>query len=113
LGLRAGVALKHGTPVAALEEATELADQVLVLGVNPGWGGQAFIAGSTERIARIAAMARAAGRAIEIGVDGGINATTAPAVVAAGATVLIAGSAVFAHPEGVAAGLAAMRAALP
>jgi ribulose-phosphate 3-epimerase len=112
LGLRAGVTLNPGTPVAALEEAVELADLVLVMSVNPGWGGQPFIPRSVERVARVRDMVARVGRDVEIEVDGGVNVTTAPAVVKAGATVLVAGSAAFGHPGGVAAGLAAIRDAL-
>jgi ribulose-phosphate 3-epimerase len=112
LGLKAGVTLNPGTPLVALEEAVELADLVLVMSVNPGWGGQPFIPRSVERVARVREMVARSGRDVEIEVDGGINATTAPAVVRAGATVLVTGSAAFGHPDGVAAGLAAIREAL-
>ena len=112
LGLKAGVTLNPGTALVALEEAVELADLVLVMSVNPGWGGQPFIPRSVERVARVREMIARSGREVEIEVDGGINPTTAPAVVSAGATVLVAGSAAFGHPDGVAAGLAAIRSAL-
>jgi ribulose-phosphate 3-epimerase len=112
LGLKAGVTLNPGTPVAALEEAVEVADLVLVMSVNPGWGGQPFIPRSVERIARLREMVARTGRDVEIEVDGGVNAATAPSVVRAGATVLVAGSAAFGHPGGVAAGLAAIRDAV-
>jgi ribulose-phosphate 3-epimerase len=112
LGLRAGVTLNPGTPLTALEEAVEVADLVLVMSVNPGWGGQPFIPRSVERVARVREMVARTGREVEVEVDGGINATTAPPVVRAGATVLVAGSAAFGHPNGVAAGLAAIRDSL-
>jgi ribulose-phosphate 3-epimerase len=112
LGLKAGVTLNPGTPVAALEEAVEVADLVLVMSVNPGWGGQPFLPRSVERIARLREMVARTGREVEIEVDGGVNAATAPSVVKAGATVLVAGSAAFGHPAGVAAGLAAIRDAV-
>jgi ribulose-phosphate 3-epimerase len=112
LGMRAGVALNPGTPIAALEEALELADLVLVMSVNPGWGGQPFIPRSVDRIATVREMIRALGREVEIEVDGGVNAKTAPEVARAGANVLVAGSAAFGHPLGVGAGLAAIRDAL-
>jgi ribulose-phosphate 3-epimerase len=112
LGMKAGVTLNPGTPMAALEEAVEVADLVLIMSVNPGWGGQPFIPRSVDRIARAREMVARTGRAVEIEVDGGVNASTAPAVVKAGATVLVAGSAAFGHPGGVAAGLAAIRGAL-
>jgi ribulose-phosphate 3-epimerase len=111
-GLRAGVTLNPGTPLGALEEAVGVVDLVLVMSVNPGWGGQPFIPRSVERVAGVRAMVARTGRDVEIEVDGGINPTTAPAVVRAGATVLVAGSAAFGHPDGVAAGLAAIRDSL-
>jgi ribulose-phosphate 3-epimerase len=110
LGMRAGVALNPGTPVAALDAVLELVDVVLVMSVNPGWGGQPFLPSSVERVARIAARLAELGRPeAEIEVDGGINARTAAEVVRAGATVLVAGSAAFGHRQGVAAGLAQIR----
>ena len=108
LGMRAGVVLNPGTPVSALDAVLDLADFVLVMSVNPGWGGQPFLTGSLARIEDVAR--RRPG--VEIEVDGGINADTAPLVARAGATVLVAGSAAFGHPDGVGAGLAKIRAAL-
>ena len=108
LGMRAGVALNPGTPVAALEAVIEVVDQVLIMSVNPGWGGQPFLPGTVSRIEEI--VRRRPG--IDVEVDGGINAKTAPPVVRAGATVLVAGSAAFGHPDGVGAGLAQIKAAL-
>lgn len=101
LGLRAGVAINPGTPAAMVEPLLDLADLVLVMSVNPGFGGQSFIASACETIARVAAMT--AGRDIDIEVDGGITPETAPLAVRAGANVLVAGSAVF---KGGAAGYA-------
>jgi ribulose-phosphate 3-epimerase len=108
LGMRAGVVLNPGTPLSALDAVLDLADLILVMSVNPGWGGQPFLPGSVARIAEVAR--RCPG--VEIEVDGGVNAQTAPLVARAGATVLVAGSAVFAHPAGPGAGLAQLRAAL-
>ena len=93
LGLRAGVAINPGTPAAAVERVLDLTDLVLVMSVNPGFGGQSFVASACETIARVAAMT--AGRDIDIEVDGGITPETAPLAVRAGANVLVAGSAVF------------------
>jgi ribulose-phosphate 3-epimerase len=93
LGKKAGVTLNPGTPVETIAPVIDLVDLVLVMSVNPGFGGQAFIAHATEKIARIAALA--GGRPIDIEVDGGINPEHAATVARAGANVLVAGSAVF------------------
>jgi ribulose-phosphate 3-epimerase len=93
LGKRAGVTLNPGTPVETIEPLIDLVDLILVMSVNPGFSGQAFIPYATEKIARIAAMV--GGRPIDIEVDGGITADNAATVAAAGANVLVAGSAVF------------------
>ena len=91
-GMKAGVALNPGTPAEAVENLVDLADLVLVMTVNPGFGGQKFI-DMTGKIARIRAMI--GDRPVHIQVDGGIDPVTAPLVAAAGADVLVAGSAVF------------------
>ncbi|MDB5512415.1 MAG: ribulose-phosphate 3-epimerase [Enterovirga sp.] len=106
LGKRAGVAINPGTPESAIEPVLELADLVLVMSVNPGFGGQAFIPAVCDKIRRIAAMT--AGRDIDIQVDGGITAATAPEAARAGANVLVAGSAALKggpdrYPDNVAA----------
>jgi len=93
LGKKAGVTLNPGTPVATLENVVDLVDLVLIMSVNPGFGGQAFIASQLDKIAAVRALA--GGRPIDIEVDGGITPETAPRVVQAGANVLVAGSAVF------------------
>lgn len=112
LGVRAGVALNPATPLSAVEEMLPELDLVLIMSVNPGFGGQAFIPSSTEKVARVRAMIEACeNNTIEIEVDGGVDAKTAPGLVAAGATVLVAGSAVFGHPQGVAVALKDLRAA--
>ncbi len=110
LGCRAGVALNPSTPVVALEEIAENVDQVLVMSVNPGFGGQTFIRRSIPKIRAVRALLDAAGSAAPIEVDGGIDADTAPQVVAAGAEILVAGSAVFRTPDPAAA-VRALRAA--
>lgn len=107
LGLRAGVAINPGTPAAAVEPVLDLADLVLVMSVNPGFGGQSFVASACETISRVAAMT--AGREIDIEVDGGITPETARLAVRAGANVLVAGSAIF---KGGAAGYAGRIAAI-
>jgi ribulose-phosphate 3-epimerase len=93
LGKKAGVSINPATPESAIEYALDLVDLVLVMSVNPGFGGQAFIPEVVEKIARIRAMTGT--RPIDIEVDGGITPDTAPLVTAAGANVLVAGSAVF------------------
>ncbi|HWB69478.1 MAG TPA: ribulose-phosphate 3-epimerase [Solirubrobacterales bacterium] len=91
LGCLAGIALNPGTPAAALAELRGLADIVLCMTVNPGWGGQAFIESSPDKVSRLASLAGEA----KIEVDGGIDASTAGSVAAAGASLFVAGSAVF------------------
>jgi ribulose-phosphate 3-epimerase len=93
MGRKAGVSLNPATPESAIEHVLDRLDLILVMSVNPGFGGQTFIPGQLEKIRRIRAMIGA--RPIELEVDGGVNAETAPAVIAAGANVLVAGSAVF------------------
>ncbi|MDQ0285772.1 ribulose-phosphate 3-epimerase [Desulfofundulus luciae] len=102
-GARAGVALNPATPPEVLEYLPGLFDLVLVMTVNPGFGGQAFIPQTILKIRKIREMLNGAGLEAEIQVDGGINPSTAPLVVQAGATVLVAGSAVFGAPDPVAA----------
>jgi len=94
-GALAGLALNPGTAVEAVAELVEQADLLLCMTVNPGWGGQAFIASSPAKVARLRLLAPDA--AIEV--DGGIDAGTAPLVAEAGATLYVAGSAVFADPD--------------
>ena len=112
-GCRAGVALNPATPLAAVEEVLDGIDLLCVMSVNPGFGGQAFIAASVDKVARARDMveARGGGR-VEVEVDGGVSAKTAPALAEAGATVLVAGSAVFGHPGGPEAGVEAIRSAV-
>jgi len=93
LGKKAGVTLNPGTPESTLEHVIDLVDLILVMSVNPGFGGQAFVPAAAEKVARLRALA--GGRPIDIEVDGGITPETAPLVTRAGANVLVAGSAVF------------------
>ena len=93
LGKRAGVTMNPGTPVSSIEHVIDLIDLVLVMSVNPGFGGQAFIPGALDKIAAVRALA--GGRPIDIEVDGGVTAGNAAEIVRAGANVLVAGSAVF------------------
>jgi ribulose-phosphate 3-epimerase len=111
LGKKAGVTLNPGTSETTIEHVIDLVDLILVMSVNPGFGGQAFIPEAAEKIRRLRALA--GGRPIDIEVDGGITPATAPAVAAAGANVLVAGSAVFkgGKPETYRANIAAIRSA--
>jgi ribulose-phosphate 3-epimerase len=93
LGKKAGVTLNPGTPASALAPVIDLVDLILVMSVNPGFGGQKFIAAAIDKVAQLRALA--GGRPIDIEVDGGITPETAPLVTRAGANVLVAGSAVF------------------
>src|SRR5256884_3834729 len=108
LGAKPGVAINPATPVEDLREILPYVDLVNVMTVEPGFGGQKFIPGSPEKIRRV----RSLSADVEIEVDGGIDARTAPPVVAAGATVLVAGSSVFGYKGGIAAGIKAIRDAL-
>ena len=105
LGARPAVALSPATPVEALAEVIDLVDLVNVMTVEPGFGGQSFIPSSPAKIARVRAM-----RAdLDVEVDGGVDAATAPLAVEAGANVLVAGTSVFRHPGGISAGMRALR----
>ena len=109
LNVKAGVAINPATPVEWLREIVPYIDMVNVMTVEPGFGGQVFISHSPDKIKRLRALAPE----LEIEVDGGIDADTAPLAVAAGATVLVAGNAVFGHKQGVAAGIRAIRDSVP
>ena len=109
LGKKAGVTLNPGTPESTIEPVIDLVDLILVMSVNPGFGGQAYIPYAAEKVARLRAMA--GGRPIDIEVDGGVTPDTAGAVARAGANVLVAGSAVFkgGNPEQYRTNIAAIR----
>ncbi len=94
-GCRAGVALNPGTPAEAVDYVLDAVDLVLVMSVNPGFGGQGFIPAMLDKIKRLRAKIDESGRRIDLEVDGGVNTETAPLVIAAGADVLVAGTAVF------------------
>ncbi len=111
LGAKAGVALNPHTPFEMIREVLGDVDRVLVMTVNPGFGGQQFINGTLHKLTELRQAARILRRDFEIGVDGGIDATTAPLVLSHGANVLIAGNAIFKAPDGIAAGIAALRKA--
>jgi len=109
LGKKAGVALNPGTPESAIEPVIDLVDLILVMSVNPGFGGQSFIRSAAEKISRLRPLAQR--RAIDIEVDGGITAENAVMAARAGANVLVAGSAVFkgGNPNEYRANIAAIR----
>ena len=109
-GVRAGVAINPSTPLAAIEEVLPVVDLVLVMSVNPGFGGQRFIPESTRKVRRLREMLAERDLHVEIEVDGGISPQTAAEVVAAGARVLVAGSAIY-GAGGVATNMLALREA--
>jgi ribulose-phosphate 3-epimerase len=112
LGLRAGVTLNPSTPLVALEEILAEVDLVLVMSVNPGFGGQVYIPASTSRIARLRRILDERGLdRVELEVDGGVSIQTIGGIVAAGASVLVAGTAVFNRQGSVAENIAALRRA--
>ena len=94
-GKKVGVSINPGTPVSVLEDLLPDVDLVLVMSVNPGFGGQKFIPGAARKIAQLREMIDATGKAIDLEVDGGINFDTAPKAIEAGADVLVAGTATF------------------
>lgn len=109
MGVKAGVALNPATPVPGLVDILMDLDLVLVMSVNPGFGGQTFIPNTIPKLHALRQMMGEQGASCEVEVDGGINAETAPAVVAAGAEVLVAGSAVFNRKASVAQNIAVLR----
>ncbi len=111
LGATAAVALNPSTPVAEVANVLDLVDLVLVMTVNPGFGGQAYIATMEPKIAEMRAMIDGAGLSdsIDLEVDGGISASTVAGAAGAGANLLIAGSALYRHPDGLAAAVAELR----
>jgi ribulose-phosphate 3-epimerase len=107
-GARPAVVLNPSTPLSTLEEVLGEVDLVMLMSVNPGFGGQSFIEGAVDKVRRLKAMVDARGLSTEIEVDGGINAETARRVVEAGATVLVAGSYIF-HSKDYAAAIRSLR----
>jgi ribulose-phosphate 3-epimerase len=112
LGKRVGVVINPATPAAVLEEILQDLDQVLVMTVNPGFGHQHFIRTTLPKIRRVRQMIEEVKPENDLEVDGGIDVTTVPLVVAAGANVLVAGSAVFGEDQGVTAAMNRLRAAV-
>lgn len=112
LGCGVGVAVNPHTPASFLNEIMHMLDVILVMTVNPGFGGQAFLPETLPKIRQLRAMAEASQREVNISVDGGINAETAALAVQAGANVLIAGSAVFSSKHSIQEGIHALRQSL-
>ena len=112
MGATAGVALNPATPASAIEHVLDLVDMVLVMTVNPGFGGQSYISTMEPKIREVRNMIETAGLgdAVHLEVDGGISATTVAGAASAGANVLIAGSALFKHPGGLEAAVTEIRA---
>ena len=111
LGAKAGVVFNPGTPLGLLEDVIDLVDLVLIMSVNPGFGGQAFIDASYRKIERARALLDAAGSKAHLQVDGGVTAANAAACLSAGADALVAGTAVFrGGPSAYAANIAALKA---
>jgi ribulose-phosphate 3-epimerase len=113
LGCRPGIVINPGTSALLLEPVLHMVDVVLVMSVNPGFSGQTFIPEVTPKIAQIRRMLNITNPEAVIAVDGGITATTLPQVIEAGAQVFIAASSVYKYPQGIAAGLEALRSCFP
>lgn len=111
-GASSGIALNPGTPVEAVVDLLSISDLVLLMSVNPGFGGQQFIERTNWRVSRLREMLAEQGLAAMVEVDGGVNAGNAGKLAAAGADVLVAGSAVFRHQQGVTAAITELRSAV-
>ncbi len=98
-GAQAGVVINPGTPIASIEEALNYVDYVLLMSVNPGFGGQQFISNSLEKVRRLRRMIDERGVKVRIEIDGGIDLSNIGEVVAAGAEIIVAGSAIFGAPD--------------
>jgi len=109
LGVKPGVTLNPATPLNALEEILPMVDLVLIMSVNPGYGGQSYIPASTDKIRRLRGMLDAIGSTADLEVDGGIKPHNAAEIIAAGATVLVAGSAIFGGPKSITQNIADFR----
>jgi len=111
LGVKPGVMLNPSTPAAMLQPVLHMVDLVLVMTVNPGFGGQSFISEMLTKVAEVRRMLDEIGSPAWLEVDGGVSEETLPALKKAGATAFVAGNAVFRHPQGTAAGVQALRSA--
>jgi len=109
VGVKPGVTLNPGTPAVLLKEILPMVDLVLVMTVNPGFGAQAFLPETLSKITEIRQMLTSLNSPAWLEVDGGVSEKTLPALLAAGANAFVAGNAVFKHPQGVAAGLRALK----
>lgn len=112
LGKKAGLVLNPSTPLSTLEDILDDVDLILIMSVNPGFGGQSFIEASVDKVRRLRRLLTERGSQAELEIDGGIDPSTAPQVVSAGATMLVAGSAVFRAPGGAAEGVKRLRESL-
>jgi ribulose-phosphate 3-epimerase len=112
LGAKAGVSLNPATPLSTIEPVLGDIDQVMIMAVNPGWGGQSFIESSLDKVSQLRKQLDARGLSIDIEVDGGVNLTTGPRCAAAGASVLVAGSFVYNDKAPVAENIRELREAL-
>ena len=112
LGVKAGVALNPETSLEEIDDVLGELDLLVIMSVNPGFGGQAYIPGSTEKVAQARRLLDRYGSPAELEVDGGVDANNAADLQAAGASVLVAGSAIYGHPEGPGAGVRTIREAL-
>lgn len=113
LGAEAGVALNPATPSIVLEDVLDMADIIQVMTVNPGFGGQVFISSQLDKIRRIRQMLDAKGLEVPIAVDGGVDTTTVPLIVNAGASVLVAGSSIYNDKASVDQNVALLRESIP
>lgn len=111
LGVKAGVALNPATPLESVRDVLPMVDLLLVMSVNPGFGGQSYIEASTDRLRRARVLLDELAPGAELEVDGGVDPSNAATIVGAGASVLVAGSSVYHHPQGATAGVRALRAA--
>jgi ribulose-phosphate 3-epimerase len=112
LGIEAGIALAPGTSLTTVEELLDIVNMVQIMTVSPGWGGQPFIRSQLEKVRRLRLMLDERGLDVPIGIDGGVNLTTAPLLAEAGATMLVAGSSIYNDRASVAENVAALRACL-
>lgn len=112
LGVRSSIVLNPGTPASSLQAVLPIVDMVLVMSVNPGYSGQEFLPETPEKIAAVRAMLDKIGSSAPIEVDGGITEETLPACYQAGARVFVAATAIFKHPQGIEAGVRALRSSL-